>query len=259
MADGISFMMRVRNEEATLEQSVRSLVEHLTIPHEVVIVLHLCTDRSAEIATRLATEFGARVQVFTYTEEVSRAGYETLATDAGSRHSLPTYYLWCRRQCKSRWIFKWDGDFIATPGLIAYLNGRSWLATAAPENVRMTACNADMVNSEIYLSSALVEYGKFYFWEIPLFQRGALYTDAPADARIEHNSLLANMKPFWRRVPWFETEETTEATQVRERVAQLVRDFGPEPVGMARASNPECDPLFLTIKRSQPAYVNPTG
>lgn len=42
--DGISFVMRVRNEEDTLETAIRSLFS-LTINYEIRIVLHLCTDK----------------------------------------------------------------------------------------------------------------------------------------------------------------------------------------------------------------------
>jgi len=262
MENGISFMLRAHNEEATLEQSIRSLLDGLTIPYEIVVILHLCTDRSEEIATRLAaTAPAGAIRIVYYTHPISRAGYENLATDEKSCHSMAAYTGWCRSQCRSRWLFKWDADFVASPGLLSYLNGREWLATDGPENVRLSACNADMTNREVYLSSALVGYTKFYFWELPLFLRGAVYTDAPADARIEHVSLLADLKAYWRpeRRPWYETEESEEAAQVQERLANLVRDFGSEPTGMARASNPACDSIFLAIKRSQPAYVRPTA
>jgi hypothetical protein len=256
--DGISFMLRIHNEEGTLEQSVRSLTEHLTIPYEIVMILHRCTDRSAEIATRLAEEF-ATIRIYTYTVQISRAGYETLATDASSSHSLPTYYNWCRTLCSMKWIFKWDADFVASPGLVGFLNNREWLASSQPECIRMTAVNADMKNSEIYLSSCFLAYHKFWYWEIPMYMRGFKETIAPVDAEIHHLSLLANMKPYWRSPPWFATEDSEEARQVRERYERLVADYGPEPIGMARASDPACNSPFWAMKRKPPTYVNPTA
>jgi glycosyltransferase involved in cell wall biosynthesis len=88
--EGISFIIRARNEEATLEESIRSLLE-VTVPKEIIVILHLCTDSSQAIATRLASE-NSCIRVYTYDVEISRAGYETLATDTNSPHSLMTYY-----------------------------------------------------------------------------------------------------------------------------------------------------------------------
>ena len=55
MNNGISFMVRVRNEEKTVESSIRSHFD-LTIPHEINIFLHCCTDDSETIARKLADE-----------------------------------------------------------------------------------------------------------------------------------------------------------------------------------------------------------
>jgi glycosyltransferase involved in cell wall biosynthesis len=52
---GISFIVRARNEEKNLEKCVRSLFT-LTIPYEINIILNSCTDRSEEIAKKLAEE-----------------------------------------------------------------------------------------------------------------------------------------------------------------------------------------------------------
>ena len=56
--------------------------------------------------------------------------------------------------------------------------------------------------------------------------------------------------------PWFEREDSDEAREVRARVARLVETFGPEPRGAARASNPECDPLFWSVVHATPDFVD---
>jgi hypothetical protein len=259
MENGISFMMRVHDEEDVMEKSIRSLIDGLTIPYELVVILHLCTDRSEAIAHRLAAE-STKIRIVHYTHPVSRAGYETLATDESSCHSLAAYCSWCHRQCKCRWVFKWDADFLASPGLIRYLNGRTWLATDAPERVHISAQNTDMKNKECYLTSALICYKKHFFWETSFFTLNALMTYAPEDATIEHYSLLTDLKSYWQpsHRPWYETEESDEARIVRDRMRQLVRDFGEPPVGMARASNPVCDRYYLAIQKANPSYVRIT-
>ena len=252
-------MMRVRDEEETLEQSIRSLAEHLTIPYEIVLILHLCTDRSTQIATRLSTEFPT-LRVLHYSTPISRAGYETLATDATSPHSLPTYYTWCHQQCRLPWIFKWDGDFRASLGLIHFLNGRSWEEPVGEQfTIKICAKNHDSNNIEPYLTSALSRYVKCWFWETPRYQYSYTTIVAPTDAIIEHCSSLSVLKRYWSCPPWYETEDSEEARIVKGRMARLIADFGQEPVGLARASNPICDAICRRMMVAKPDYVNPTA
>jgi cellulose synthase/poly-beta-1,6-N-acetylglucosamine synthase-like glycosyltransferase len=118
--EGVSFMVRARDEEQTLEACVRSLLP-LRIPMEIVVVLHRCTDGSAGIVEGLARE-DERIRVYEYHEELSRAGYETLATSAGSRHSIVAYDNWCFAKTRLPWVFKWDADFVCTDELRAFLD-----------------------------------------------------------------------------------------------------------------------------------------
>ena len=64
------------------------------------------------------------------------------------------------------------------------------------------------------------------------------------------------MKAYWAEAPWFEREDSDEAREVRARGARLVETFGPEPRGAARASNPECDPLFWSVVHARPDFVD---
>jgi glycosyltransferase involved in cell wall biosynthesis len=254
---GISFLLRCRNEEATLQQSLESL-KPLTIEHEIILVLHLCTDRSAEIAT-IAAANNPNIKIFTYDVELSRAGYQTLATDSGSPHSIMTYYNWCRAKATKPWIFKWDADFVASPGLITYLNSREW----NPEKTTRIVIHAKdetSKNWESYLSCGLAGYGKYIFWEVPLFFPPTTSISLDPEQYIDHVSKLSNIKGYWKAAkPWFETEVSEEAVRVKERYDRLVAEFGPEPEGMARASNPACDSPFLRIKAANPDYVNFTA
>jgi len=253
-SQGISFLIRCRNEEATLQQSLQSL-RSLTIPHEIIVILHLCTDRSTEIAaTEAATN--PHIKIYTYDTEISRAGYETLVTDCGSPHSFVTYSNWCRGKAKSPWIFKWDADFVASPALTAYLNGREWTSEKTTKII-IHAKDETGKNWEPYLSCGLCGYGKYIFWEVPLYVPPVESISLRADQYIEHVSTLSNIKGYWKMAkPWFETEVSEEAARVKERYDRLVAEFGQEPEGMARASNPDCDSPFLRIKATQPDYVN---
>jgi hypothetical protein len=253
-ASGISFLLRCRNEEATLQRSLDSL-KALTIEHEIIVVLHRCTDRSADIVASAADD-NPNIKIYTYDTEISRAGYQTLATDYGSPHSIMTYYNWCRAKATKPWIFKWDADFVASPALITFLNNGSWSKRSTFRYI-IHAKDETGNNYEPYLSCGLSGYGKFIFWEVPLYFPPIESTTLDSSIYIEHVSKLETVKSYWTAgKPWFETKESEEAATVRDRIARLTADFGPEPQGMARASNPACDPPYLRIKAANPAYVH---
>ena len=112
---GISFVVRARNEEATLPASLQSL-QNFTFPHEVIVVLHRCNDRSLEIARSFPN-----TKVFEFDRPISRAGFETLITPVTSPHSIMSYCEWAFSKGTHLWTFKWDADFIATPELVEFL------------------------------------------------------------------------------------------------------------------------------------------
>ena len=252
---GISFLVRCRNEEATLAQSLDSL-KALAIEHEIIVVLHRCTDRSADIAAT-AADTNPNIRIYTYDTEISVAGYQTLVTDYASPHSFMSYCNWCRAKATKPWIFKWDADFIASPALIKYLNEGDWRSKQSSQII-IHAKDETGKNYEPYLSCGLTGYGKYIFWEVPLYIPPIASTTLDAAIYIEHASKLATMKSYWTelRRPWFETEQSEEAAIVKGRMDRLIADFGPEPQGMARAANPACDSPFLRIKAAAPPYVN---
>ena len=257
--DGISFVIRTRNEEGTLEESVRSLFR-LSIPYEIVLVLHLCTDGSRAIAERLQAE-NAKIRIFEYTVETSRAGFETLATDAMSPHSLPTYYAWCLEKTQLPWVFKWDADFVATDGLVDYLNGIQWKHMGDGGRYEFQARNAGFIATECYLINKPFFYKKYIFWEQYLCRTGGnvLNSAKSNDVHIVHASPQHVVKSHWTRTPWYEVEDSDEARTVKERMRRLVEDFGQEPNGLARCGNDEANTIGSRILNARPDYVNFEG
>jgi hypothetical protein len=103
----------------------------------------------------------------------------------------------------------------------------------------------------------LAGYGKYIFWEVPLYYPDSTSTTLDSSIYIKHASILETIKSYWTTgTPWYETEDSEEAARVRDRMVRLTEEFGPEPQGMARAANPECDSPFLRIKAANPPYVN---
>jgi glycosyltransferase involved in cell wall biosynthesis len=253
--EGISFIIKVRNEEATLEQCIRSLFP-ITIPHEIIVILHCCTDRSKEIAESLAKEHST-ISIHEYSVEISKAGYETLATDVTSPHSLMTYYNWCIAKAKYVWKCKWDADFQMTPELLTYIHTNKELWKKHSQIIRLGAKNSTTVEMSDYFTSCKLYYLKHMFWEVPYYEfyKGQFEKYILKDIYIEHCSELKDVKPYWLRVPWYETEDSEEARLVKSRMEQLIKDFGSEPVGLARSMNPACEHIDQTIQRAKPSYV----
>ena len=254
--EGISFIIRVRNEEATLEQCIRSLFP-ITIPHEIIVILHCCTDRSKEIAESLAKEHST-ISIYEYAMETSRAGYETLATDTESPHSFIRYSTWCISKAKYLWKCKWDADFKMTPELLTYIHTNKDLWKTHSQIIRLGAKNSTSVEMNDYFTSCELHYTKHIFWETPYYRYyPTLYKKhILEDIFIEHCSELKDVKSYWLRVPWYETEDSEEARLVKSRMEQLIKDFGPEPVGLARSMHPDCEHLGGIIQRAKPSYVN---
>lgn len=254
--EGISFIVKVRNEEDYLEASIMSLYK-LTIPHEIIIILHLCTDNSLNIVQKLV-KINSNIKYYTYDVEISRAGYETLATDECCEHSIQTYHNWCLNKTSYTWCFKWDADFWASNNLLQYLNNNVW--GKKNKTIGITVRAADFSQSEPYLMDSLHCYKKYLFWEVPFYNKQVEVEQLNEDVYIETCPLNV-VKKYWLSIPWYEKEQANvadiaDATLVKERMKKLIRDFGPEPIGMARASNPECTNIFKAVFNAKPSYVN---
>jgi glycosyltransferase involved in cell wall biosynthesis len=257
---GISFIVRAHNEEQTLEDSLRSLFA-LTIAYEIILILHRCTDASAAIASRLASN-NDRIRIFTFNTTIARPGYETLVTDSESPHSIPAYYNWSISHRRYRWTAKWDADFIAPPSLIHYINARPEQWALRNANINLPAVSYTHTERHDYFSSCLIGYMKHVFFEVPLFEIAPdthIRHTLDPDIFIEHRSNYTKLKTYWQtEPPWFEQEDSDEATTARQRYAQLQRDFGPEPRGLCRSGSPEMAPRGQQILDAAPTYVSPT-
>lgn len=251
--DGISFMVRVRNEEKTLEESIRSLFS-LTIPHEINIILHLCNDKSEEIAERLRSE-NNNIKIYKYNHEISRPGYELLATDADSIHSFVYYSDWCLKLSNYYWVFKWDADFISTPDLMTFLNSNTWEEKNIRYNIRCNN-NIQLNYVESYLACGLIKYTKYLFWEVGYYNVNNKIITLDSNISIFHNSKLSDLKEYWKELPWYETEDSEEARIVKDRIKKLTDEFGVEKEGMARGANDESTPILGHIYKNKPNYVN---
>lgn len=238
--EGLSFLVRVHNEEKTLEASVRSLFS-LAIAYEILIFLHQCTDRSAAIAARLRAE-NSCVRLFEYNVSLSRFGIETLATDAESEHSFVRFSNWGLQHASYLWKVRWDADFFLNDGLRNYLEEQGgeglW---ARPDSIlRIPSVGLDgIVETGDYFASCLDHYRKEILWETPVFRfqpDKRLHLEAPAGVNITHLSRVKELKPYWFEPGWYAGEAGEgEALLVRKRIGWIEQACGIVDVGVGRS------------------------
>jgi len=236
---GISFILRIRNEEAYLQNCVDSL-KNITVPHEIVAILHKCTDRSKQILQE-AQAAGQPIRIFETQQNLSRAGYETLATPASNPESLVHFYTWCFSKALYTWTFKWDADFVASKELVDFLNTGLVLDEQKPVKYVIPCKMTDtIINRENYLFNCLVGYTKHAFWEVPAFKEGAESRTIGAIIQTIPPTIL---KPYWLEPPWF----LGTGSIVEANYKKIVDLCGTEPYGASRASCNLCDYTWSQI------------
>lgn len=241
---GISFVLRARNEEKYVRRAITSL-ESITVPHEIVVILHCCTDGTRDIVEELQREGKQDIQIHTIDTPMSRAGYETVVTPRWHESSFCRYSQWCFEQARYNWMFKWDADFEASPALVDFLNTRLDLATRTPIRYTVHCHVGDAINYEQYLHNCLLRFGKHVFWEVPVFTYESTVIDLGSEAHI--NTIPCTvLKDYWRKPAWFLPDKDPELCK---RYAVLVDRYGPEPVGCARAQCPDGDGIYHALKR----------
>lgn len=234
-APGVSFVIRARNEARILFDNLVSL-RGIKVPHEIVLVLHRCTDESKLVAEKLR-EQDLPIRIFEDWTPISRAGYETLVTPALHPNSLPEFYNRAFGHARYQWLAKWDADFLMTEYLRDFLNNSLDVARTAPTAYRLT-CNlgGDATCDEDYLFNSWVRYGKHYCWEYCQQQE-------PVERITLHDTCIESISPaiiksYWREPPWFTSEETRDAF-LTEKYETLINLIGPEPQAFARSNNPD--------------------
>jgi glycosyltransferase involved in cell wall biosynthesis len=238
---GISFVIRARNEEAYLAACLFSL-KGLRVNHEIIVILHKCTDRSKAIVEE-ALAGGQPIRILETNQDLSKAGYETLITPVNHPASLMSFYTWCFSHAKYRWVLKWDADFTASPELVEFFNTGLILDEVTPVHYTIPCqMTADVVNREKYLFNCLQPYEKWMFWEVPSFP--STVEGRSIDAKI-YTIPHTVLKSYWKEPPWFIGKDAF----LEKQYEKLVQICGPEPVGASRAQCKDCEtPYFMIIK-----------
>jgi glycosyltransferase involved in cell wall biosynthesis len=241
---GISFILRARNEEAYLAQSLASL-SSLTIPYEIVVILHKCTDKSMSIALE-AQARGQPIRIYDTDHNLSKAGYENLATPVNYNESLASFYSKCFSFGQYNWLFKWDADFVASSELVQFFNTELVLDCIEPTRYLIPCqMSEDVVNKETYLFNCLAGYKKYIFWEVPAFSGGSEIKEIAARIFTIPHTIL---KEYWKEPPWFMGKNAF----LEQRYIKIVELCGPEPVGASRAQCKDCEgPYFRVLQNKE--------
>jgi hypothetical protein len=133
---------------------------------------------------------------------------------------------------------------IARPELIEFINSQTWEQRNI--NYVIGAINSNVTTAEPYLMGGLTGYGKYMFWEIPLFIPDV--QQIRLGDWIEHCSEIAVVKKYWTNKPWYEEEDSDEARLVKSRVQILNEKVGVETPGMARSCCKDCEYFFFKIQ-----------
>ncbi len=109
--DGVSGFYRVKTEEQLLEKSVLS---HLPYLDEIIIVHNDCSDKTPEIAKKLAQKYPEKIKVYEYKPKVFPAlSHKHVVTCASSPHSLANYYNFALSKTNYKIAVKIDADHLA--------------------------------------------------------------------------------------------------------------------------------------------------
>lgn len=236
---GISFILRARNEEAYLAQSLASL-SGLTVAHEIVVILHKCTDKSMAIALEAQAK-GQPIRIYDTDINISKAGYENLATPVNYNESLASFYSKCFSLGQYNWLFKWDADFVASPELLTFFNTELPLDKVEPVRYLIPCQMSEtVINKETYLFNCLACYKKYIFWEIPAFSGGSEIKEIGARIFTIPHTIL---KEYWKEPPWFIGKNTF----LESRYKKIVELCGPEPVGASRAQCKDCEGPYFNV------------
>ncbi|MBF7072246.1 hypothetical protein ISG33_02370 [Glaciecola sp. MH2013] len=116
--EGLSAMVRVKNEELMLKESIESIQAYYD---EIVICIQPSEDNTLSEAQELSRRFDNVVNFeYPFLSLPNGSGYQY--QDENSVFSRTYFYNWCLSKCKFRTVTKWDADMIALPCYVNLIN-----------------------------------------------------------------------------------------------------------------------------------------
>lgn len=246
---GISFIVRAKNEQATIGLALDSL-KQLNVPCEVNLVLNQCTD-DTEYEASIRSKNGQTINVFHYPFQLGKTGLENQCTPVTSVHSTIWLLNWVLMKGNYEYTFRWDSDFIMTSAL-------------AKDIEKAIADHEKMINISAIFSDTVKENTEPYLWSnelIPRYIRYSLwhlarFAFAPEKSitlhgKIIHDSPLKVKKEYWETEPWWnqKMDETVELKEkAKKKYEQLKSQIG-DCTTDGRASCPDSEELAKRVQK----------
>ena len=109
VSNGISILLRIKNEESTIKNAIISIVD---LVDEIIVVNNMSTDKTEEIIKDLESKY-KNIYCYNYNISIPKVGIDHInSLKNGSNNTIGTYYNWCLSKATRRYCVKWDGDFI---------------------------------------------------------------------------------------------------------------------------------------------------
>jgi len=116
--NGYSFLLRIKNEQDTIERCVLDIVD---LADEIIIVDNNSTDNTLRIILDLEKKY-SNIFVYQYRINIPRVGREH-AESLNKDNTLKNYYNWTLSKATYNKKIKWDGDFyVIRENLLEMLN-----------------------------------------------------------------------------------------------------------------------------------------
>ena len=109
LRNGISLIIRAKNEELNIKQCIESVVDCVD---EIIFVDNGSTDNTFLLMTEYEKKYN-NIFLYKYDIKVSKVGIEhENALKNNDKNTLGTFYNWCLSKATRNIVFKWDADFI---------------------------------------------------------------------------------------------------------------------------------------------------
>jgi glycosyltransferase involved in cell wall biosynthesis len=109
--NGYSFLLRIKNEESTIEKCILDIVD---IADEIIVVDNNSSDNTLNIILDLEKKYN-NIFVYQYKIDIPRCGIEHIQNfkNGNKDNTLTNYYNWTLSKATFNKKIKWDGDFYA--------------------------------------------------------------------------------------------------------------------------------------------------
>ena len=109
LEDGISLIIRAKNEECNIDQCINSVID---LVDEIIFVDNNSTDSTYNFVKKYSEKYD-KIKLYQYKINVNRVGIQHQeAIKNNNRNTLGTFYNWCLSKSTKKNVFKWDADFI---------------------------------------------------------------------------------------------------------------------------------------------------